>query len=500
MAGRWYAILPAAQREAATFIAAVGQPRATQLAMLERILAENSASEFGRQHGFASIKNIAEFRRRVPVASYEAFRPAIDRMANGMAKVLTGQPVIAFEETGGTASGRKLIPYTAAGLDGFRGAVLPWLASLAQRRPSVTAGSAYVTISPATRAPRQTAGGIPIGLASDAAYLGDEVAPAFASLLAVSPQVGGITDVACWQVASLTALVAAEDLSFISLWSPTFLTALLASLPGHAEAVLAGLDGPARARLERAMATPALDTQLLWPRLDCISCWNDGPAAGFAAQLAEDFPRAVIEPKGLLATEAAITLPFAAAGQCIPAITSCFIEFLDSAGEPRLCDELVTGEDYRLAITTESGLYRYDIGDIVHCSGHDALMPLLRFVGRHGRSSDIVGEKLTEAFAAETISALGIAGAIAASADPPGYVLLLDDQRDDVQALGQQGDQLLCRNPQYDYARRIGQLAALRVIVRPGFAAEAMRRGIASGRRMGDVKPLSLIPLSTLGE
>jgi hypothetical protein len=500
MASRWDAILPAAQRETANFVYALGNPQAMQLDLLKRILADNSASEFGSQHGFAVIKDLAEFRRLVPVASYEDFRSSIDRMANRETNVLTGQPVIAFEETGGTASGAKLIPYTAASLDSFRRAVLPWLANLAQRRPAATSGSAYVTISPATRLPRRAPGGTPIGVASDAAYLGDELAPAFASLLAVSPQVGGITDVAHWQVATLTALIAAEDLSFISLWSPTFLTALFASLPGHAEAVFAGLDGPAQARLERAMTAPALDTQRLWPGLDCISCWNDGPAAGFAKQLAECFPHAVIEPKGLLATEAAITLPFLEEGGCIPAITSCFIEFLDSAGEPRLCDELAGGKDYRLVITTEGGLYRYDIGDIVHCSGHAGVLPLLRFVGRHGRSSDLVGEKLTEAFAAEAISGLGIAGAIAASADPPGYVLLIDQKYDDPEALGRQAEQLLCRNPQYEYARRIGQLAPLRVVTRPGFVAEAMRKGIASGRRMGDVKPLALIPLGALGE
>jgi hypothetical protein len=500
MASRWDAILPAAEREAKVFGEALGNPRATQIALLERILASNRACEFGRQSGFAEIDELAQFRRRVPVAGHDAFRPSIDRMANGEANILTAEPVIAFEETGGTASGSKLIPYTAASLQGFRRAVLPWLASLAQRRPAVTSGSAYVTVSPATRPPRRSPGGTPIGLVSDAAYLGDDLAPAFASMLAVPPEVGAIANVAQWQVASLTALVAAEDLSFISLWSPTFLTALLASLPGHAEAVLAGFDARGRARLERAMAAPALDTELLWPRLDCISCWNDGPAAGFAMQLAAHFPHAAIEPKGLLATEAAMTLPFAAEGQCLPAITSCFIEFLGRSGEPRLCDELMAGEDYRLVITTEGGLYRYEIGDIVHCSGHSGSLPILQFVGRDGRSSDLVGEKLTEAFAAETLAGLGVAGAIAASADPPGYVLLTDEASDDPEALARQAERLLRRNPQYDYARNIGQLAPLQVVASPGFVTKAMSKGIASGRRMGDVKPMALIPLGELGE
>ena len=39
----------------------------------------------------------------------------------------------------------------------------------------------------------------------------------------------------------------------------------------------------------------------LWPRLEVISCWADGNAAGAAAALAARFPYVDLQPKGLLA-------------------------------------------------------------------------------------------------------------------------------------------------------------------------------------------------------
>jgi hypothetical protein len=501
MVGSWNPILAAAHLEEANFRAAMKRPREAQGDLLERILVKNRNTEFGSRHAFRSISNLAQYRRQIPERQYEDFAPEIERIAQGESNVLTSERVIAFEETGGSEAGGKLIPYNEDALRGFGRAVLPWLAGLAKRCPGVSSGSAYVTLSPATRPPKETIAGIPIGLASDAAYLGQELAPAFGALLAVPPSVGGIREVDRWQVETLKALVEAEDLAFVSLWSPTFLLALLASLPVHLEEVSAGLDRRARQRLERALRSGRLDTTQLWPRLACISCWMDGPSAGFAEQLSSLFPHVALDPKGLLATEAAITVPSGPDGLAVPALTSCIIEFVDEAGEAGLSDELAQGGEYRAVISTEGGLYRYDLGDVVKCIGHEDNVPYLRFVGRAGRTSDMVGEKLTEAFVSEILSDLSIAGCVAACRRPPGYVLHIENVVTvEPMAVAREVEQRLCENPQYSHALRIGQLAPLRVAAEAQLATDAIAKGIASGRRMGDVKPLALIPLSGMEE
>ena len=52
--------------------------------LLQRILADNAETEFGRAHGFARIDTAVEaFRARVPIRDYDDLRPWLDRVAAG---------------------------------------------------------------------------------------------------------------------------------------------------------------------------------------------------------------------------------------------------------------------------------------------------------------------------------------------------------------------------------------------------------------------------------
>jgi hypothetical protein len=490
----WQMILAAARAPGAALAAALAQPEEQQKALLALILSDNAECEFGRAHRFSDLRSVADFRAAVPVGDYQAFGPAIERIADGAQGVLTRAPVVAFEETGGTASGGKLIPYTAEGLSGFRAAILPWLADLARRRPKIVRGGVYISISPATRAARKTRGGIPLGLSSEAAYLGEDVVPAIAAMLAVPPEVAAIPDIDSWRLATLRALVEREDLSFVSVWSPTFLLGLVEALPEAERALAAGLTEPARRRLARALSGGRIDTTALWPALDTISCWADGASAVFSARLAFLCPQALVEPKGLLATEAAITLPWGGGRGNAPALTSAFIEFIDSAAEPRLAHQLEAGADYRVVITTMSGLYRYDIGDMLRCIGHDGVFPRLVFMGRGGLVSDLVGEKLDEAFVAEVFSDCGVIGFLVPKSAPnPHYELWLDQSDEKIEAAAQAVERRLRANPQYAYARDLRQLGPLTAVGRPGICAGRVLKRAREGHRLGDVKPTAIL-------
>ena len=492
----WERLLSAALEPSAALATAMAQPEAQQTALLTQILAANAKSEFGRAHDFSTLRTVADFRAAVPVQDYHAFGPAIERIADGARGVLTDEPVVAFEETGGTSSGRKLIPYTAAGLAGFRAAILPWLADLARRRRGIMSGGVYVSISPATRAARSTPGGIPVGLGSEAAYLGEDLIPAFASLLAVSPEVATSPDIESWRLATLLALVERDDLSFISVWSPTFFLGLIEALPGAEPVLAARLTEPARRRLARALRGETIDTSALWPNLTAISCWADGASAGFSARLAALCPQAFVEPKGLLATEGAITLPWGGARGNVPALTSAFLEFINCEDAYRLAHQLEAGSDYRVVITTMSGLYRYDIGDMLRCIGHDGATPRLVFLGRRGLVSDLVGEKLDEAFVAEVFSNCGVIGfLVPRSAPRPHYELWLDQEGFGTEATAQAVERGLRANPQYAYARNLGQLEPLRATNRPGICAKHAIERAHAGQRLGDVKPTAILSL-----
>jgi hypothetical protein len=539
----WAAILTAAHAERDTFARACEAPRAAQLALLRQILDDNAGTEFGRLHRFEQIDTVDGFRVAVPVRDYGALRGFINRAAGGERAVLTTAPVVAFEETGGSTSGRKLIPYTSAALAAFRAAVLPWLGDLADQHPGTFAGRAYVALSPVTRAPRATAGGISIGLPSEGAYLGADLAAAFASVLVVPPEVGQVRDIAQWRLLTLRWLVQAADLSFISVWSPTFLLGLIEKLPVLAEPLVKAVhDGtiasdvipgraegaspesilrdrgygfrtrpsgpsrndrgnarnadPERARaIAKALACHSIDTQLLWPQLTTISAWADGASRPYAKRLQALFPHASVQPKGLLATEGAVTIPWQGSPHPVPAISSAFIEFIDDAGRAHLCDELRQGTDYRVVITTPSGLYRYDLGDRLRCHGYAGGLPRLEFVGRAGVATDIVGEKLAEDFVSEALGQLGGGACLAARATAtPFYELLVDAPAcTDLAPRAAAIEERLNANPQYAYARALGQLGP----VRPRAVERLLERHAQvearRGRRLADIKPPVLI-------
>jgi hypothetical protein len=116
--------------------------------------------------------------------------------------------------------------------------------------------------------------------------------------------------------------------------------------------------------------------------------------------------------------------------------------------------------------------------------------PILEFVGRDALTCDLVGEKLTENFVAKCIeSILGFA-MLVPNVSNPGYVLVCEQAPTPAEV--ESFEARLHENPQYDYARKLGQLAPLRVLVHPSAFAVVERVMLEQGTRLGDVKPVTL--------
>ena len=91
-------------------------PRATQEAVLRRILATNAETDFGREHGFASMATVSDYRQAVPVLTYEDLREAIERQELTGERCLTQEQPVYYHRTSGTVGAPKNIPVTASGL------------------------------------------------------------------------------------------------------------------------------------------------------------------------------------------------------------------------------------------------------------------------------------------------------------------------------------------------------------------------------------------------
>jgi hypothetical protein len=127
----------------------------------------------------------------------------------------------------------------------------------------------------------------------------------------------------------------------------------------------------------------------------------------------------------------------------------------------------------------------------------------LRFVGRRGVHSDLVGEKVDEGFAATVVERLGIVATLAAHAGSPArgikphYELWLNEDIPGGSAIAIAAERLLSVNPQYAHARSLGQLGGLVVVCKPKHVETRAHRLMVSGRRLGDVKPVSLLDAVT---
>jgi hypothetical protein len=458
--------------EARRFRASLADARAVQLSHLAGIVERNRHTAFGQEHGFARIDGLQRFVEQVPIRDHDAMQPWITRAEAGETKVLTDEAIVAFEETGGSTGGPKLVPYTASGLTEFQAGLRPWLDDLITAFPALDGGSFYWSISPACRPPRVTRGGTRIGLGSDAAYFGAALAPWILGSLAVSPDVAACADFDEWRERTLAQLLHRSDLAMISVWSPAFLTQLLGE---------------------------SLDANLArrWPQLSVISCWDQAASAPLAQSLRDALPGVSVQGKGLLATEGLVTIPLIGHPRPVISPASGYYEFRDDDGTVHGIDGVRAGADYDLIITNANGFYRYAIGDRVRVHGHVGEAPMLEFIGRGAHCTDLCGEKLTECFVAQALKPLGLRfAALALDASSACYLLVVDAR----EQLGSSEDELLSRlehslgrNPQYAYARRLGQLQPTRLqrLSQPVHRWTRLRQ--ARGQRLGDIKPPLLI-------
>ena len=91
-------------------------PIDTQQKVFQLLIEQAKNTAFGRDHHFEEIKTYQDFVARVPIRDYEALRPYIDRVVEGEKDVLWKGKPLYFAKTSGTTSGAKYIPITKASM------------------------------------------------------------------------------------------------------------------------------------------------------------------------------------------------------------------------------------------------------------------------------------------------------------------------------------------------------------------------------------------------
>ncbi len=93
-------------------------PHDVQDELFSKLINEAHLTEFGLQYGFSDITSYEQFRERVPVHSYEQMFPYIQRLMRGEQNILWPSEIKCFSKSSGTTSHRsKFIPVSQEALE-----------------------------------------------------------------------------------------------------------------------------------------------------------------------------------------------------------------------------------------------------------------------------------------------------------------------------------------------------------------------------------------------
>jgi hypothetical protein len=480
----------------------------TQFSLLSRYLKQNKATEHGERYHFDTITSPVQYQECVPLSTYDDYVEHVTRIGEGQSSILTAEPVRMFELSSGSTAASKLIPYTDGLKSEFQRGIAPWIYNLYTNIPELQGGPAYWSITPLTDGKRFTTAGIPRGFESDSEYLGFPGKWLLESVMAVPNAVKNILSLDTFRYVTLLHLLRQPDLRLISVWNATFLNLLLAPLSDWWDSLLHDIERgmiskqdvelrfPPDPKLAQALrASSPTDYVSLWPHLRLISCWMDGASEPYARQLEEMFPHVELQGKGLLATEAFVSVPIVGVEGSVLSVNSHFFEFINDAGETLLAHQIEKGKTYSVIVTTGGGFYRYQLHDVIEVIGYWKKIPRIRFVGKANHVSDWFGEKLAECFVANVLAQLFEQHGLS-----PVFFMLAPDNTNDFHytlyielpqlpnSLTTELDTALRENFHYDYCRRLGQLAETQAVLVMRGAESYIQACQKRGQRLGDIK------------
>lgn len=382
---------------------------------LETILRENRETAYGRAHGFGEMaEEIAAFRR-LPLTEYADFAEQIEAMRAGEEAVLSAYPMKHFLLTSGSSGKQKRIPLSYRALE--QGWSLVYAASLAEREGMAEKRHLH------TSAFRTEAGEREVLLSNAYFQYMREKDPHHCEKyvggerLLFTKEIGDVCYVKLWLALAEPALYSIQsiflyDVLLLLQYCKENWQRLLADLEAWrvppevpvSEGVRAALlaqPRPSAARLAeiRQCCEAGFDgiAKRLWRGLSFVSGIG-GAAFGVQDRLLRQLLGDVtIHYFTYTSSEMLVGIaiePEKAEYVCIP--YSGFLEFLPYGAETtetKWIEELEIGKQYELIVTNFSGLYRYQLLDVVEVVGFHGEAPILRYLFRKNLAVNVAGEK-----------------------------------------------------------------------------------------------------------
>ncbi|MEM6894831.1 MAG: GH3 auxin-responsive promoter family protein [Bacteroidota bacterium] len=323
----------------------VNNPILTQKKVFQSLLKSAENTQFGKDHDFKNIGDYEAFAQKVPIRDYEQLKPYVEQIINGGLDVLWPGKPIYFAKTSGTTSGAKYIPITKPSIrnqvNASRNAILSYIHETGNA-DFVTGKMIFLQGSPIL----EQKGGIPLGRLSGISahyvpnYLQKNRLPSW--------ETNCIED---WEtkVNAVIEETKNENMTVIA-GIPSWVQMYFEKLNAQTGKVVGDLFenfqlfiyggvnyGPYRAKFENLIGRK-VDSIELFPASEGFFAYQDSQT----------------EEGMLLLLDAGIFYEFVRADN-----------FFDENPDRLTIEQAEMGVDYAMIISTDAGLWAYNIGDTV---------------------------------------------------------------------------------------------------------------------------------------
>ena len=509
------------------FINRTHNPINYQTNVLKEILIENENTFYGKLYGFSKIKTYKDFCSKIPVITYEDIRKYIEKQERTKQPILTKNLPEMYTLTSGTTGRPKYIPVLSKTIKNYKRNHKIFSYTQYSNIPGIYTGSILAMASPAFEGYLDA--GTPYGSLSGLIYR--DLPNIIKSKYVIPPEVFELNDyelkyriilalslldksisvIACANPSTLLKLSevmnsSADDLLYIIKNGDTKDKKIAGYKLSETSKILASAKEKRIEELERIFRVKEKvyisDT---WPNLKAVVTWTNGSCGLLIPLIKDQLPENTeILEMGYFASEfMGSLLVDAKENRTVPTYHDNFFEFVEKNDWE--CNrqnflrlhEIVEGNQYYIIVTTQSGLYRYFINDIIEVTGKYNDTPTIKFVQKGKGVTNITGEKLYEYQILKTIEMVSNMHGInldffimVADEKELKYTLYLEHSPlNGIDIFSEVENNLMSLNIEYKAKRESGRLKPLNIeFIKDGTSEIYKRNCIDSGQRESQFK------------
>ena len=410
-------------------------PRHAAEKTLRDILNISRDTAYGREHHFDVILSATNaddlfrlYRKYVPVNdSFETLRPYVERHKNGEENVLfPGKPDM-YATTSGTTSEPKWIPMTHKYLKDVYGKMSHiWTWNFVRHRNRIFGGHIFPIVG------KEVEGYAPDGtlFGSVSGVLVRDIPSVIKKHYTAPASVMSIGDYAARNYTLMRLALQHRDVTLWATANPSTILELMRTVDEFADRLITDIEQgtldadfdipqPIRTELEAYMSPrPERADELrqirqqhgkllpkhYWPWLQYLSTWKCGNTKIYMEKYLDafDWDRTFYQELGYIATECRFGFALDDTNESVLFPQFHYYEFvaedeLDSPDKHFLqIYELEQGKRYCAYVTTYSGLFRYNMNDLVEVGGKYYNTPTVHMVSKVNGIVSMTGEKLYE--------------------------------------------------------------------------------------------------------